>query len=51
MWNGTSFAAPQLAGEIAAQLSPSVTPAQAWANLRMCSGCQFIPGYGFVFQF
>ena len=50
MWNGTSFAAPQIAGRVAAQLSPSVNAGQAWGNL--CSvagaGCKTVPDYGIV---
>ena len=49
-WNGTSFAAPKVAGELAAQLSPSVNAAQGWTNL-MCTNCTSVPDYGIVFQF
>jgi subtilase family protein len=50
-WNGTSFAAPKIAGEIVAQLSPSVNASQAWANLVACTNCTSVPGYGIVFPF
>jgi hypothetical protein len=53
VWNGTSFAAPKVAGEVAARLSPSANAAQAWTSLMTCSGtsCPTGAGLGVIFNF
>jgi hypothetical protein len=51
IWNGTSFAAPKVAGEVAARISPSAHAAQAWQSLVSCVDCGTVPGLGIIFKF
>jgi len=51
LWNGTSFAAPKVAGEVAARLSSSVNAGLAWSTLAACATCNTTPDLGKVFSF
>jgi len=51
IWNGTSFAAPKVAGEVAARLSSPGNAAQAWHSLVTCVDCTPVPDLGIVFKF
>ena len=50
-WNGTSFAAPKVAGEVAARIASNVNAHHAWNTLITCLDCGPLPGLGRVFHF
>jgi len=52
-WNGTSFAAPKVAAQVAARITPAANAGQAWAALAACnpSGCPSNADIGIVFPF
>jgi hypothetical protein len=52
-WNGTSFAAPKVAAQVAARIAPGVNAKTAWDTLAACmpTGCPSSADIGIIFPF
>jgi len=51
-WNGTSFAAPKVAAQVAARITPAANAGQAWAALTACTpACPSNNDIGIIFPF
>jgi subtilisin family serine protease len=52
-WNGTSFASPKVAAQVAARITPPANASMAWAALAACSptGCVTNNDIGIIFPF
>jgi hypothetical protein len=49
-WNGTSFAAPKVAAQVAARITSAANAGQAWAALSACT-CLSNNDIGIIFPF